>query len=570
MSPSTRKLLTALLLTQAAFPLLSQSLTGRIVDPAGVGIPGVNISMSNGAPTGVTDALGNFTITGLSNRVYSTLELLPATDNYVARLYENYTISGATNLGTVTLLAGARIGGTVTTPTGAPVNACNMSVYTLAGTKVYTPNDSTDPAGVWSIVAPLGTSRLRTTPPATTSLVTEEVEITVTGPANLGTNALETGYLVTGNVVDSATLVPVASARFTARNALTGTAIYLPATTTTNAFGAFSLLLPRAIVDLEVVSPVTNPHAAKEVLGIPVASATALGQVKVDRGVVVTGLVTGPAGNVLGADIDVFTTDGYKLFTPNDNTSASGVFSVVVPPGTYTFTVEPLGSSGLVGARTAPTTVSLNGSIGTIPLAAGVPLTLSVTTPNGPEAGINLDVADPVTGNKLVLASDESDAAGTIATFVPAGTWNLSLVAPEGSQGAPVQLTAQAIAAATSLTVSMPSKQLVTTVTSYGVQTIPQGGFLPVNLSLFNPTAASVPALLDVIVKYPSGAETPVFPVVPLDVIPGFPLSLQGVWVQLPPVPATEVGRRLRFGLRFRDPVTNLALDTAYTDFVVQ
>jgi len=273
---------------------------------------------------------------------------------------------------------------------------------------------------------------------------------------------------------------------------------------------------------------------------------------------------------VLGADIDVFTTDGYKLFTPNDNTNVSGVFSVVIPPGTYTFTVEPLAASGLVGARTVPTTVSLNGSIGTIPLAAGVPLSLAVTTPTGPVAGINLDAADPATGTKLVLSGDESDAFGNITTFVPAGTWNLSLVAPEGNQGAPVLLTAQAISAATTLNVTMPSKQLVTTVSSYGVQTIPQGGFLPVDLTLLNPTAASVPALLDVIVKFSSGSELPVFPTVPLDVIPGFPLALQGVWIQMPVVPATEVGRRLRFGLRFRDPVTNLPLDTAYTEFVVQ
>lgn len=551
-------------------PLVAQSLTGRVVDSTGTGIPGVDIIMSNGAPQGVTDSLGNFTITGLNNRVYSTLELRPSTDNFVAKLYENYPVSGATNLGTVTLLAGARISGTVTTAAGAPVNACNMSAYSLAGVKYYTPNDSTNALGNWSIVVPIGTIVLRTTPPAVTSLVTEEVELVVTGAANLGTNILEQGYVLSGNVVDSATALPIASARFVAVNALTGEEVFLPGTAITNAFGAFSLLVPRAFIDLEVTSPTTNPHAAKEVLGIPVVGATSLGQVRVDRGVVVTGTVTGPSGPVLGADIDVFTTDGYKLFTPNDNTSVAGVFSVVIPPGTYTFTVEPLIGSGLCGARTAPTTVSLNGSIGTIPLAAGVPLSLAVTTPTGPVAGINLDAADPATGTKLVLSGDESDALGNITTFVPAGTWNLSLVAPEGNQGAPVLLTAQAISAATTLNVTMPSKQLVTTVSSYGVLTIPQGGYLPVDLTLFNPTAASVPSLLDVIVKFSSGAELPVFPTVPLDVIPGFPLALQGVWIQMPVVPATEVGRRLRFGLRFRDPVTNLPLDTAYTEFVVQ
>ena len=551
-------------------PLLAQSLTGRIVDSTGTGIPGVDIIMSNGAPQGVTDSLGNFTLTGLSNRVYSSLELRPSSDNFVARLYENFAVNGATNLGTVTLLSGARISGTVTTAAGVPVVGCNMSAYSLAGVKYYTPNDSTSATGTWSIVVPIGTILLRTTPPAVTNLVTEQQQVVVTGTANLGTNILDQGFVVSGNVVDSVTALPIASARFTATNSLTGETVFLPSTAITNAFGAFSLLLPRAFIDLEVTSPTTNPHAAKEVLGIAVVSSFSLGQVRVERGVIVTGTVTGPAGPVLGADIDVFTTDGYKLFTPNDNTNASGVFSVVIPPGTYTFTVEPLAASGLVGARTVPTTVSLNGSIGTIPLAAGVPLSLAVTTPTGPVAGINLDASDPATGTKLVLSGDESDAFGNITTFVPAGTWNLSLVAPEGNQGAPVLLTAQAISAATTLNVTMPSKQLVTTVSSYGVQTIPQGGFLPVDLTLLNPTAASVPALLDVIVKFSSGSELPVFPTVPLDVIPGFPLALQGVWIQMPVVPATEVGRRLRFGLRFRDPVTNLPLDTAYTEFVVQ
>lgn len=568
MHPSFVPAVAAMLLFPAS--AFAQSLTGRLVDLSGNGIPGVDIVMSNGAPQGVTDALGNFTITGLSNRIYSSLELLPSTDGHVARLYENFPVSGATNLGTVTLLPGARISGTVTTVAGAPVNGCNMSAYSLAGVKYYTPGDSTNTLGNWSMVVPLGTILVRATPPLASSLVTEQHEVAVSGPASLGTYVLEQGYVVSGNVVDSVTGLPIASARFTATNSLTGEQVYLSSTTTTNTFGAFSLLMPRAFIDLEVTSPTTNPHAAKEVLGIPVAGATALGQVRVDAGVVVTGTVTGPAGGVFGADIDVFTTDGYKLFTPKDNTNASGVFQVVVPPGTYTFTVEPLASSGLVGARTAPLTVSASGSIGTIPLVAGVPLTLAVTTPTGPVAKVDLDVADPVTGEKLVVSGDESDALGNISTFVPAGTWNLSLVAPEGSQGAPVVLTAQAIAGATSLSVAMPGKQLVTTVSSYGVQTIGQGGFLPVDLTLLNPTAASVPALLDVFVKLPSGTELPVFPTVPLDVIAGFPLALQGVWVQVPPVPANELGRRLRFSLRFRDPVSGLALDTGSTEFVVQ
>jgi len=161
---ATRIVAAALLFLGA--PLLAQSLTGRIVDSTGTGIPGVDIIMSNGAPQGVTDGLGNFTLTGLSNRVYSSLELRPSTDNFVARLYENFAVSGATNLGTVTLLSGARISGTVTTAAGVPVVGCNMSAYSLAGVKYYTPNDSTSATGTWSIVVPIGTILLRTTPPA--------------------------------------------------------------------------------------------------------------------------------------------------------------------------------------------------------------------------------------------------------------------------------------------------------------------------------------------------------------------------------------------------------------------
>ena len=98
-------------------------------------------------------------------------------------------------------------------------------------------------------------------------------------------------------------------------------------------------------------------------------------------GAILTGTVMGPAGPVAGADVDVYTAGNDKLFTPSDNTTAAGVFSVIVPAGpttTYQVRVDPLVSNSLVGTRTASFPFPASTNIGTINLVAGVPLNLTV------------------------------------------------------------------------------------------------------------------------------------------------------------------------------------------------
>ena len=182
----------------------------------------------------------------------------------------------------------------------------------------------------------------------------------------------------------------------------------------------------------------------------------------------------------------------------------------------------------------------------------------------------NLDLFDPLTQAPAVLTGDHSSAAGTIHAIVPAGTWNLLLLTPQGSLAAPVRLPLLPIVAPLAQSVFLPTKNLRLNVTGLGILTISQGGYLPISLTVENTTPNLLATTIEVVVRYPSGAETTVLPPIPVDVFPLLNLTLSGLFVPTPVVPATETGRPLRLLVRARDAATTTVLDEAYAQFVVQ
>ncbi|MFO1078152.1 MAG: carboxypeptidase-like regulatory domain-containing protein [Planctomycetota bacterium] len=563
-----RSLFATLALAAAASPLAAQSLSGRIVDPQSVPIAGITVDPGHGAATAVSDSAGLFTITGLQVRTYD-VEYRPSQGAPWCGSLVATPVSGATNVGDVVLLPGFTVAGTAVNAANAPIPGGNVNVYDQAGTKLFTPHDGTVATGAFMVTVPAGTWDVHIVPPTASLLVTRVYnDLVAAAPVNLGNVTLATGYPVSGTVVDSVSSVPVGSTKIVARNALTGEAIPLT-NNTANSFGAFSLILPYGIVDLDFEPPLGNSHVARRVFGAFVLGTTALGQVRLQNGVFVSGSVGSAGGPVDNADIDVFAADGHKLFLAHDKTLANGAFSVAVPAGgTYTVRVEPPVAAGLAGHLSAPTPVNAATSLPAIVLPTGVAVSGTISGPQGPEAGANLNFFDQ-NGVELVTVGDHTDANGHYATFVPAGTWRIDVQGRQGNRGRPVTTTGIAIAGATTWNLTLPQKQLVADVTGFGTPTLLQGGLLPLNPSLEGLVAPSVSAVLDVVVALPGGTEIPVMPSIPLGVIP-FPLHLVGVWVPIPVVPTTALGKPLDFVMRYRDPVTNAVLDAAHTSFVVQ
>jgi len=547
--------------------LAAQSLTGRVTDPGGVPLAGITVDAGSGIPV-TTGALGTFTIAGLANNSYD-VEYLPAQGApWAAREIET-TVSGITNVGDIVLEPGADIIGVALTEGGLPIASCNLNVYAQDGTKLFTPYDNTNALGQFAVTVPLGTWDLRVQPPVGSTMVSTTLEdIAVAGPTPIGNVTLRTGYLVTGSVGDAVTTVPIGNTRFKVWDAITGERFVIP-NDTTNVFGQFSFLLPYGIADFEVIPPAGNTHVGKQMFGVIVVGPTAMGSIGLQSGVTVSGNVTANGGSLAGADIDVLNADGTKVFTAFDNTDAGGNFSVVVPTGSGMIVrVEPVASTGLVGATTAPLNIAANTNVGTINLASGVAVSGNVMGQGAPEFDAALNFVDTATGVELITITDHTDVAGNYTTYVPPGNYDVTVVTADGSLSKDATQNVTITGAAT-VDFTLSLKLARTQVTSYGIPTLGPGALMPINVLLHTTTPGWTPILIDLYIDMPTSPSIPLLYGVPLT-LPHVPFVVGPVFLPVPPLPASEVGKPLEMRVVLRDATGLIIYDEADATFYVQ
>jgi len=565
MSIAAKLSLGAVLAVSAA----AQSLSGHVQSPTGTPLQGVQVSLSNGGGGGSTDASGNFTVTGLQNRTYATVDFASPSGSFAAVERVNVRVSNATSLGTIVMQPGTTVSGTVLAPPGFTAVGGNMNVYDHLGVKQFTPNDAIAPGGTFSIVVPLGWNRVRAVPPVGSGLMPFDWTLpAVTGPVNVGTATLQRGYPFSATVVDAVSGVPVAGIKFTATNALTGE-VYPQLADVTTVFGSVTLNLPSlVVVDLELVPPSTDAHMPTMIYGvITVPGPSNYGLVAIERAVFVSGSVFGPSGPVASADMDFYDADNHKLFTPKDNTDATGAFSVRIPVGTYRITAQPPVATGLTCPQLTGVVITAGTNVGVLNAQPGALVSGHLLGPNGAEANGEIRAFDPVTGAQLVLAGNHTDPGGNFGFVIPTGTWRIDARAAQGSLAAPLTVDPFAVTGPTAHDFTLPAKDLVLNVTTFATLTVAQGGFLPINLSVANVTQGTLAMLLDVVVQYPSGAETPVFPTLSIE-LPPVALSFGPVFMPMPPIPANQLDEPIRYLIRCRSPSTGLLLDEAYATFV--
>lgn len=557
-----------------ASSLAAQTLTGRIVDPNNVPVAGATVYCNLSATIQAnTDALGNFTITsatGLRNQRYD-VQVNPRSAVIAPKEIARVTVSGVTNLGTITLSPGAQITMHMVGPTGAPLLGGNLSAYDTAGLKLYTPNDGTDVNGNAQIVVPYMPISFLALPPVGTTLVPYQENLTVTGARAYGTMTMRQGWSITGSIVRSgATPLPIANCEIIATNALNGEVVYL-ANKRTNTLGAFNLLLPFGLYDLELLPAVGSPYAARQRFGVPVIDYNySLGLVPLDPGVALSGTVRGPTGlAVVGADIDVITANGHKLYTPNDNTSATGTFSVIVPTGgTYTVDVDPVPANNLSGVSSAPIAVSAAANVGILTAPAGVPATITVVDAVGaPVARAQLSARNATTGVSYIIPGNFAGADGVIHAVLPQGNLDLRIKAPQGSLSAPVVMPPAVVAGPLVTTVQLPNKVMFTNTVGLGALSVPNGGEIYLEWTIGNLTPQLQSFTVEAVVALPSGVDIPWVPAIPLEMPGPFSIMLP-FWIATPPVAATELKFLQKFLVRIRDAATTELLDEAYVYYV--
>ncbi len=542
----------------------AQSLTGILVDTLGAPVVGASVSLSGTAFSATTDALGQFTILGLQNRSY-TVQIDPLA-NPLAPVEFSRTVLGATSLGNYVLQPGAIVSATFTDPLGVPLSQVNCNVYLPDGTKLYTPRDITNAAGFVSFNVPQAAVTLEALPPAGSTLYPWRSNVNPSGPLALGTIAFQQGYAITGSVARAGAVpLPIANCEIVVTDQYTGLDMPL-VNKRTNSLGAFSVSLPFGLYRFDFIPPAGNLHAARQLYGIPVVGQSVnMGIIGLPPAAAITATVSGPNGPLVGADVDLYDALGHKLFTPNDNTNATGVFSVMAPiGGSYSVRVDPPVLTGLVGYRSAPIVLTAATSLAPIQLQAGVPVVLDLFDSLGaPLEGAVMNVVDPLTQEEIVVPGNSTDATGRMTAIVPFGVYDVTLSPRQGSRAANVPVAGVPFVAPIVAALPLPDRPVSTSLAGLTIIGVPNGGDIYLDWAFENRVPAVVSTTVEAVVALASGVDVPWIPPLPLDLPPSIGFGLQ-LWLPTPPLPAAELGFLQKFTIRLRDAATQQLLDESY------
>lgn len=333
----------------------ADAITGRVVNASGAGVAGVDIDFvrvgGGGNPHELndgTDANGNF-FTTVDPGIYEVRFFAPAppTTTLLPGRLTPVSISGTVNLGTITLVNGVSIAGTVQNSAGQPVGGVKINTYNASTNELLlSKNDVTSAFGTFLMAVPKNTplrAEFLTNGVIGQVLVPREILGTLPGNTNMGVLTLQSGFHVTGTVRrENGT--PVSGADIDAVEIATNQTVFTP-NDNTNAVGNFDVVVPAGTFELDVIRPTGQVLVGVEVLNLNIAAPTNVGILTMRNGVFLSGTVRTPAGvPVEGADvnaIEVFT--GLPLALGADNTNAAGTYSVVVPLTTMHVTFSPPG-----------------------------------------------------------------------------------------------------------------------------------------------------------------------------------------------------------------------------------
>jgi len=211
---------------------------------------------------------------------------------------------------------------------------------------------------------------------------------------------------------------------------------------TTDATGHYVTTVPPQVYDVFYSPPAGSllaGHVQHNVnLNVNQAVNVTLRRAWLVSGVMYRADTSGPAAAV-DLDFDDLAT-GEKIFTPLDNTDATGHYSVAVPRGIYRVSFDgpvpefPTDPPQLAPAALEEITIDgANLDLGEVTLAPGFHVTGHVVTNTGLDlAGADLDFVTPATGEKIFTKSDNTDGGGDFDTVVPPGVYSLRIDPPFG------------------------------------------------------------------------------------------------------------------------------------------
>ena len=328
--------------------------------------------------------------------------------------------------------------GTVTKTGGAAVWPCNIGIVNRqTGQPVAVSSDSTLPNGTYNLPLPDGRYDLTFKPKIGTHVfqgVLQDQRVqanTITANIQLLVGRYLSGKVVGTNGVG----VPTTDIRFKTSTGVTPTNVQDNGTL---ADGTFLTLVDPGLWIAEIIPANATHKAPIEIPNVDLTTGdVALGNVVVQNGFVITCSVTdGSLFPLANASIIAREVPGRtRMFTPLNNTTASGVATIVLPAGLYDVSaIPPPGTLSTYATKSA----------------YDVSPTADMTLPNfalPPAHMLSAHVVAPVTGAAVVSAdidvdtypapflrietpNDITDGLGNFSVGVPSGTFRLTINPP--------------------------------------------------------------------------------------------------------------------------------------------
>src|SRR5262245_43689307 len=185
--------------------------SGRVLDSGGIPVSQLPVDVTDvatGDPVvmngAVTNAFGNFAVAVPTRSIFLDLDPIGVAGRTLVPRRFSLAPAADTNLGNITLADGIVLSGTFRNSLGAGVNNVDLDVFESApGIKVFTPHDSSNASGAFSMVLAPGTYDVEACPTFASRLVAVRVEgLVLQGSLNSGITTLQSGVVLSGRVRD--------------------------------------------------------------------------------------------------------------------------------------------------------------------------------------------------------------------------------------------------------------------------------------------------------------------------------------------------------------------------------
>lgn len=207
-------------------------------------------------------------------------------------------------------------------------------------------------------------------------------------------------------------------------------------TAITDGNGLFTIApLTNDSYDVEYLPGLTAPWAARLIV-TNVTGATNVGDIVLQPGFALSGTARNGAGLPLAScNINVYSQNGTKLFTPHDATDLAGNFSVTVPAGLWDMRVLPPLLTLLVPQQIEDVLVAGATSVGLVTLPDGHQVTGTVNDSVSlvPVGATRIKITNAITNQRLYIANDLANTFGQFNLLLPTGMFDIDFEPPVGN-----------------------------------------------------------------------------------------------------------------------------------------